>query len=243
MKSRRLTIFCVAMITLVGTPRAWQEVGKLLATAQHKAQVKFWSMVLPGDRESANAETIAAAQPSEASSAEVASNCPLEGGESRENQVASNSQANRRTIPASLQAKAKAQRAPERAPASHGVLTAKALKAVRENSSVERLLHSASMPENQLLGIAESRPPSSPRPGAVVALPAPPASNGDSFRYVLIPNVSPAVSALVDKESIVQLKLMRKSFEDNKVIRQKGRFPVSKSAFPLSKSAAAFPSS
>ena len=226
------------MITLVGTPRAWQEIGNLLATAQHKAQVKFWSMVLPAGRESADAETIAAARRLEASATEVASNCPVEGGKVWEDQVAGGSRANRRTAPISFQPKARAQRPPAAVPtASHGVLIAKALKTQRGNGGAESLLHSANLPENHPLGFAESHPSSVPRPGALVAaLPKPPVGGKDTYRFVLIPNANSVVPALIDKENIVHLKQMRKAFEDNKALRQKSRFP-------LSRSAAAFPSS
>jgi hypothetical protein len=40
--------------------------------------------------------------------------------------------------------------------------------------------------------------------------------------------MSPVASALVEKESVVQFKLLKKTFEEPKLIRQKTRLPVGK---------------
>lgn len=225
MKSRRLTIFCVAMIALAGTPRIWREASKLLAAVQYKAQVKFWSMVLPGERESAGAEMIAAAQPWESSSVEVASDCPIQRGESRENQASSRSNVNRRTIPVSLKSKIRAQRETESAPASHAGLIAKALKGPRGSSSTESLLRSRNAWEHQALEIAGNNLASASLPNAAT-LPHQPASKSDTFRFVLAPPALPA-SALTEKEAVIQFKLIKKAIEGGKLLRQKGRFPAS----------------
>jgi hypothetical protein len=227
MKSRRFTIFCVAVIALAGTPRAWQEAGKLLAIVQHKAQVRFWSMVLqPGDKASASAETVAVASlPRNASSTEIAANCPVELGESWAYRISSRSRTNRRAASTSFQAETGARRLTGSSPAPSDRLIAKALKAQHENSDIERLLHSRNIPESQPPAIAESRPASQ----TLRALPHPPMSNGDSFRFVEIPMMSPAaVSSLAEKEAVVQFKLLKKSVEDSKWIRQKIRFAGSR---------------
>jgi hypothetical protein len=224
MKSRRLTIFCVAVIALAGMPRAWQEAGKLLAIMQHKAQVRFWSMVLqPEGKSPAGAETLVAATlPRNASSAEIAAACPVERSESPGYRISSKSQTDRRVASASFQAEAEARRllAARAAVPSVG-LTAKILKVQHENNNLERLLHSRNIPGIQPTVIAESRP----APQTLRALPHSPMSNGNSFSYVEIPMVSPAaVSSLAEKETVFQFKLLKKSFEDNKWIRQKVRF-------------------
>ena len=88
MKNKRLTILCVAVVALAGSPRVWHETGKLLAIVQHKAQVKFWSLVLqPGDRESSNVELATTYKGSNARSVEVASTCALEQGTRQGNQA------------------------------------------------------------------------------------------------------------------------------------------------------------
>jgi hypothetical protein len=227
MKSRRLTIFCVAMIALAGTPRVWREVGKLLTVVQYKAQVKFWSMVLqPGERQSAGAEMIAAAYPQESSSAEVAANCPTQRRESREHQASNGSKANRRMIPSSVQSQARALEETEDAPASHAGLIARALKAPRGDSNAESLLRSRNAWEHQASAIAGNNPASLVLTSAAT-LPHQPASKGDTFMFVMPVPAPAAASTLAEKEAIIQFKLMRKSLEGSKLLRQKGRFPSS----------------
>ncbi|MDT4899028.1 MAG: hypothetical protein QOH25_4105 [Acidobacteriota bacterium] len=232
MKSRRLTIFCVAVMVLAGTPRAWQEVNKLLAVIQHKAQAKFWSMVLqPKERESADGEMVAAAQLFETIPAKLDSNCPLDRQESQGEQAASSSKAGRRTDSASAQPKARAPRQTASAPSSHASLIAKSFKALREKSNVEFLVHFRSIPESQRSEvIAESSPASLPLPRAA-ALPHPPASKSDTFRFVMIPAINPVASSLVEKESLLQLKMLKKTIEENKWIRQKDRPKVRNADF------------
>ena len=233
MKSKRLTIFCVALIALVGTPRAWQEVSKLLAAVQHKAQVKLWSTVLqPKNRESADAELIATAQTFATSPAEFESDCPLERSKSQGNQVSSSSQSGRRADSASTQPKARAQRPSTIAPASHAGLIAKSFKAQRENSSTERLRHYKNIPESQPTAVAGSNP-ASLSVYSTTALPRPAGSKSDTFRFAMMPAISPVASVLAEKENIVQFKMLKKALEENKLMRQKGRLPVSRGAAPL----------
>jgi hypothetical protein len=220
------------MIALAGTPRVWQEVSKLLAVAQHRAQVKFWSMVLPGERESGQGELIAAVDPMEFSSAEDASTCPLQRGASRENQALSNSKQNRRTIPAAIQSQSRART--ENAPASHAGLMARALKA--QHGDAESLLRSRTAAwVSPSPAIAANDSALLVLPNAAT-LPHQPASKSDTFRFVLMPPASPVTSSLVEREAVMQFKLMRKSLEAGKLLRQKGRLPVSggTAAFPAS---------
>ena len=226
MKNRGLTIFCVAVIALAGAPRVWQEAGKLLALVQHKAQVKFWSMVLqPKTRESAGTELVAAAQPFETSPANFDSACPLNGVESQGNQVWSRSKQTRKADSVSVESKARAQRPAQVAPLSHAGLIAKALKAPRGDSSAESLRHSRSTFERQALEIAESRTDLLARHGAAI-VPYPP--KADTFRFVMLPTMSPVASALTEKETVMQFKLLKKISEEPRLIRQKTRLPVSR---------------
>jgi hypothetical protein len=238
MKSRRLTIFCVALMVLAGTPRAWQEVNKLLAIIQHKAQVKLWSMVLqPKDDEPADREMVAAVQLFEPLPAKLDSNCTLDHQESTGEQLSNNSKTGRRTDAASAQLKPRARQQAASAPTSHAGLIAKSFKALREKSNAERLFNFRSVPESQPSEVVAR---SSPSPLAVhdaATPPHPPASKSDTFRFVMIPAPSPVASSLVEKENMPQLKMLKKTFEENKWIRQKGRL------LPVSRGVAAFPSS
>jgi hypothetical protein len=238
MKSKRLTIFCVALMVLAGTPRAWQEVNKLLAIIQHKAQVKFWSMVLqPKDGEPADREMVAAVQLFEPLPAKLDSNCPLNHQESTGEEVSSSPKTGRRTDATSAQLKARAQRQGSSAPASHAGLIAKSSKALRGKSNAEYLFNFRNVPESQPSGVTARSNPAPLAPRGAAALPHPPSSKGDTFRFVMTPAPSPVVSSLVEKENMSQLKMLKKTFEENKWIRQKGRL------FPVSRGVAAFPSS
>ena len=237
MKSRRLTIFCVALMVLAGTPRAWQEVNKLLAVVQRKAQVKFWSMVLqPKDREATDGELVAAAELFEISPAKLDSNRALDSLESEGEQASISSKTVRRTASASSQPKARVQRQTIIAPSSHAGLIAKAFKAQPEKSNGELLRHLRSVPQSQPSAVAKSNPaPQAPRGAA--ALPHPPSSKNDTFRFVMIPAPSPVASSFIGKENLPQLKMLKKTIEENKWIRQKGRL------LQVSRGVAAFPSS
>ncbi|MDQ3819064.1 MAG: hypothetical protein M3362_15500 [Acidobacteriota bacterium] len=46
MKNRRSTILVAIMVTLVGTPKVWQEFGNLFSSLQHKTQNRLLSMGL-----------------------------------------------------------------------------------------------------------------------------------------------------------------------------------------------------
>lgn len=226
MKNRRLTIFCVALVALAGTPRAWQEASRLLAAVQHKAQVKFWSMVMqPKTRQSAGVELVARAEPFEIDAASQDSNCPLESVKPVSHQARSNSKAVRKVDAASFQSQKGAER--QVAPLSHAGLIAKALKAPRGDSNTESLRHSRSFAlESRLTEVVESHP-------ALLALDksvapkAPAAGKGDTFKFTMLPAGSPAVaSALMEKENVLRLKMLRKAVEEPKTIRQKNRPPV-----------------
>lgn len=245
MKNRRLTIFCVALLALAATPRAWQEAGKLLAAVQHKAQVKFWSMVLqPKTRESAGLELVASAQPLTINAARPDANCPIQLETLRNNQAKSTSKAARRQASASWQSPQAAQQQQREdtggTPLSHAGLIAKALKAPRGDSNTESLRHSRSFSvESRLSEVAESH-------SAMLALDRTPAAalppgavgKGDTFKFLMLPAVSPAVaSALSEKDNALRLKMLRKAIEEPKTIRQKNRLPVVRGAatyFPAS---------
>jgi hypothetical protein len=238
MKNRRLTIFCVALMVVAGTPRAWQEVNKLLAIIQHKAQVKFWSMVLqPKDGEPADGEMVVAVQLFETIPANLDSNCSLESQEPQGEQMSRNLKTGRRADSASAQLKARRQRQTASAPASHAALIAKSFKALNEKSNAELLSYFRSTPESQPSGVVARSAPAPPAPRGAAALPHPPASKSDTFTYVMIPATSPVASSLIEKENLPQLKMLKKTIEENKWIRQKGRL------LPVSRGVAAFPAS
>jgi len=224
MKSKRLTVFCVALMVLAGTPRAWQEVNKLLAVIQHKAQVKLWSMVLqPKNVEPADGEMVAAVQLFETIPANLDSNCTIEHQESKGEQVSRSSKSGRRPDSASAQLKARAQRQAASAPSSHAGLIAKSLKALDDKSNAELLRHLRSIPESQPSEVIARSNPAPLAPRGVAVLPHPQAGKSDTFRFVMIPATSPVASSLIEKENVFQLKMLKKALEENKGNRQKDR--------------------
>lgn len=235
MKNRRLTIFCVALVVLAGTPRAWQEASRLLAAVQHKAQVRFWSLVLqPKTRESANQQLLASAQTLEINAPGLESACPLETGTTRSNLARSHSQGTRK---AAFQSQGKTARVV--APLSHTDLIAKAQKAPRGDSSAESLRHSRNLSlESSLSEIVESHPALVALEAKAEASPAPAANKDETFNFVVVPAAGPAVaSALMKKENVMRLKMLRQAIQEPKTIRQKNRVPVVRGAvtyFPAS---------
>jgi hypothetical protein len=215
MKSRRLTILCVAAIALAGTPRAWHEFRKALAFVQHKVQVKLWSMVLEPKDHRTDVQLVEAIQQSGAKPVEVASNCPSEREESQRNHVSNRSETERRTdFPRFRPGKAR-----EEIAAAPATLIAKALKTPRGVGSLESLGH-GSVTIGDPLGFAESGELSLIS-GTAAALPQPPAGKAEAFKFALIPMANPIVSTLLEKETVVQLKLMKKVLEENRLIRPK----------------------
>lgn len=230
MKSRRLTVFCVAVIALVGTPRAWQEVSKLIAAVQHKAQVKFWSMVMePGERQSGEAQLVAAAQPFVSDAAGVpAANCPLNGAQPQEKRVRANSRmANSRTDSVRLQTRAREQQ--PAAPASHAELMAATPRAVIEPADAEHLYYFKKAPAAPAPPSVAKGPLAPPTVIGGVPPEAVASSKGESYRMVMIPVTDPAAIALFAKENVAQWKLLKK-LEENKSMRQKVRLSVGRAS-------------
>lgn len=215
MKSRRLTVVCMAAIALVGTPRAWQEIGNLLEVAQQKAQLKFWSMVMrPAGP--AEVELVAA---EEATPERGVSPCPHEGGEEENLKLASYSEPRR--------PRASSARRRQRTQAAPGALGAHAPKAPAVKQSVERALRLENFKdvEFDFQEVAETVPAPQPRPAAA-----------DTLSFVQLPPAPPVAAAFSEKEVAYQFKLMKKTLNENKLLlRQRGRLPVRVSTpFPAS---------
>ena len=227
MKSKRLTLVCMATIALLGTPRAWEEAGNLLAFAQQKAQLKFWSMVMRPS-EPAEVELVAVAETPEAAAPSAnKSSCPFERHEQRENQVA-----------ASYRRARKAESAPARPKAlrlrqeSADGLIAHARKAAVERERAQRPRHTVDAADFQLLEIAESLPASSDSHEAK-AMPPARAITADTSTFVELPVAAPVAAVFQEKDVAYQFKLLKKSFSEGKLSRQKGRLPAVRITTPF----------
>ena len=224
MKSRRLTVVCMAAIALIGTPRAWQEIGNLLELAQQKAQMKFWSMVMrPAGP--AEVELIAA---EESAPAHDISPCPH-----KHSQVS--------LEPVSYREARRPRAAARRERRGTGAqgLIAHARKIPADKESVERAIRLAGLKDADFdfSDIAESIPAPQPARGAK-ALPQPRPATPDTLSFVQLPDMAPVAAALgSDKEVTYQFKLMKKSLIENRgLLRQKGRFPAVRVSAPTPES-------
>ncbi len=202
----------MAAIALIGTPRAWQEIGNLLEVAQQKAQLKFWSMVMrPAGP--AEVELVAA---EEAIPAHAVSPCPHEGGEE-----------NLKLVSYSEPRRPRATARRQRTQAGTQALIAHALKAPAVKQSVERALRLENFKDADFdfPEIAETVPAPQPRP-----------ITADTLSFVQLPPAAPVAAAFSEKEVAYQFKLMKKTLNENKLLlRQRGRLPIRVSAaFPAS---------
>jgi len=101
MKSKRSMIIVAIMVTLVGTPRIWQEFGNILASLQHKTQNKLMNMVVSSQVREGNEEELVAGTPMPE---HLASSCPG----SKSYQVADGRNSVNTTTPRKLRAQRRA---------------------------------------------------------------------------------------------------------------------------------------
>lgn len=231
MKSRRLTVVCMAAIALVGTPRAWQEIGNLLSAAQQKAQLKFWSMVMRPS-EPAEVELIAVAE--DVNSAYDVSPCP---DQARENLQPVSYREVRGASRAASVPKAHARRQRPEA----GSLIARVRKAPTGKWGVERRFREKKDTnfefkdqDYEFLEVAENLP--EPARGAKAA-PHTRAIPVDTLKFAQLPSVAPVAAAFSEKEVAYQFKLLKKTLNENRLIlRQRGRLPAVRvtTSFPAS---------
>lgn len=212
----------MAAMALIGTPRAWQELGNLLEVAQQKAQMKFWSLVMrPAGP--AEVELIAA---EEAVTAHDVSPCPNSG---RENLEAVSYREPRRP-------RANAARRRSAGTGSQGLIAHARRQAPVDKESVERAIRLEGLKDLNFdfSEVAESFPAPQPARGAK---PVPQPRPADTLSFVQLPPVAPVAAALSgEKEVTYQFKLLKKALIENKGLRQKGRLPAVRvsTAFPAS---------
>ncbi len=204
----------MAAIALIGTPRAWQELGNLLEVAQQKAQMKFWSMVMrPAGP--AEVELIAA---EEAAPAHYASPCPDERNQEKLELVSY-------SVPRKPRATARRQRTQPRA---QGLIAHALRKTQADTEIVERAILEGLKDANfNFSEIAENVP--EPQPArAAKAVPHAHSAPANTLSFAPLPPMAPVAAALSEKDVTYQFKLMKKSLIDNRILQrqQKGRFPA-----------------
>lgn len=232
MKSRRLTLICVAAVALAGTPRAWQEMGNLLSAAQQKAQFKFWSMVMRPN-ESAEVELIAVAETAgqEAITAHNVSPCASSRNELLENfEPASYREVRRAASSAPSRPKAYVRRQPAEAA---GLIAHARRQAPAEKEGVELLRGFKEKKDSdfEFVEVAENfpSPKAAPRTRPIPV---------DTLTFAQLPTVAPvAAAAFSGKEVTYQFKLLKKALNENcPLLRQRSRLPALRIAtsFPAS---------
>jgi hypothetical protein len=171
----------MAAIALIGTPRAWQELGNLLEAAQQKAQLKFWSMVM---RPAEPSEVVLVAAEESAPAYDLS---PCTGDHGRESLAAVSYREPRRQ-----RASVRRQRTEAR---TQGLI-AHARKPVVNRESVERaILDGLKDSDFEFREVSESLPAPRPARGAQAAphaRPAPP----DTLSFVQLPPMAPVAAAL-----------------------------------------------
>ncbi|HEY0380385.1 MAG TPA: hypothetical protein VGC87_25960 [Pyrinomonadaceae bacterium] len=233
MKSRRLTLVCVAAIALVGTPRAWQGLGDLLSAAQQKAQFKFWSMVMRPSSGPAEVELVAVAETAgqDALSAHGVSPCTPGRDELLENfEPASYREVRRAASPAPSRPKAYTRR---QRPEFGSLIAHAGRQAPSEKEGVEppRVFKEKKDSDFEFLEVAENLPAPKAAPRAR-AMPV------DTLTFAQLPAVTPvAAAAFSEKEVVYQFKLIKKPLNENcPLLRQRSRLPAVRIAtsFPAS---------
>jgi hypothetical protein len=202
MKNRRLTILFVIM-TLGSSPQVWQQLRNLLSAVQHKAQIKFLSMVLSPRADSDAVETTPTVQ------AEHLASCKASGFE----QVQGKSQAK----PNSSPRKMKTQR---RASVSSEEQEALALADLAKAEGKLSSLHlNAARSENHLT-----------MQGVDFAPTATVTDRGSIVEVVVLPQIDAIAPTFIDSGNFLKLK---KTFEESKVLHQKTRYLIDRHIQPL----------
>jgi hypothetical protein len=204
MKNKRLAILFV-VVTLGGSPQVWQQLSNLIAAVQHKAQIKFLSMVLTPQTGADEVETAPTIQSEHFASCQAS---PFE-------QVQSDSKATTDSSPR----KVKAQR--HAAVRSEEPLTL-ALRDAAKVDKGESLFH--------LANLARSTQNRLTMHGMTNVPPEIAMAKSNIVEVVVLPKMDTFAPAFIDSASLPKL---RKTLEDNKAMRLKTRYIITKPLLSL----------
>jgi hypothetical protein len=204
MKNKRLAILFV-VVTLGGSPQVWQQLSNLIAAVQHKAQIKFLSMVLTPQTGGDEVETVPAIQSEHLASCQGS---PFE-------QVQSDSKA---TTDSSIR-KVKAER---RAPVRSEEPATLALRDVAKVDNAGSLLH--------LDKLARTTQNHLTMHGVTSMPPEIATAKSDIVEVVVLPKMDTFAPAFIDSTS---LSKMKKALEDSKAIRLKTRYLITRPVISL----------
>jgi len=204
MKNKRLAILFV-VVTLGGSPQVWQQLSNLIAAVQHRAQIKFLSMVLTPQTGVDEVETAPLAQ------SEHLTSCQGSAFE----QTQSDSKATTDSSPRKIKTERRAAVRSE----EHQTLALKDAAKVDKGESLFHLANLARSTQNRLTmhGVT-SVPPE-------IAM-----AKSDVVEVVVLPKMDTFAPAFIDSASLPKL---RKALEDNKVMRLKTRYIINRPLLSL----------
>jgi hypothetical protein len=204
MKNKRLAILFV-VVTLGGSPQVWQQLSNLVAAVQHKAQITFLSMVLSPRTGSDEVQATPWVQSEHLASCEGL----------QFNQVQDNSKTRTDPSPRNVRTQQRTAAKAEEA----GTLALKDTARVDEGESLPRLNNRAHMAQNHLTM------------HAVTAVPSEIAMNkSDIVEVVVLPQIYSVAPAFVESANLLKLK---KALDENKVMRLKTRYLISRPVLSL----------
>jgi len=196
MKNRRSTILVAIMVTLVGTPKVWQEFGNLFSALQHKTQSRLLSMGL-----SAQVQENSEKEMSGVVRSENLASCP----------VATFKQISDRASESAESYKIKAQRHAAVHSEKPLTLTAKVVADSLRKESLPSSEHALAQATQNQLDIR----------GLTSAFTEEIADKSNVTEVVTLPQLNTIAPVFIERgEALLKLK---KAFEENKLIRQKVR--------------------
>jgi hypothetical protein len=204
MKNRRLIILFV-VVTLGGSPQVWQQLNNLIAAVQHRAQIKFLSMVLTPQTGADEVETAPLAQPEHLASCQGS--------------LFGQAQSDSKAKTDSSSRKVKPQRRAAIVPEEPRTLALEGAAKVDKGESLLRPDNLARTAQNRLTMHAVANVP----PEIAMA-------KSNIVEVVVLPKIDTFAPAFIDSASLSKL---RKTVEDNKAMRLKTRYIITRPALSL----------
>jgi hypothetical protein len=205
MKNKRLAIIFV-VVTLGGSPQVWQQLNNLIAAVQHRAQIKFLSMILTP----------------QTGADEVNTTAPLAQSEhfaSCQGSPFGQTQSDSRATTDSSSRKVKTQRRAAVRSEEAVTLALKDAAKVDKGESLPRLDNLAWTTQNRLIMHGVTNVPSE------IAT-----AKSNIVEVVVLPKTDTFAPAFIDSASLPKL---RKILEDNKVMRLKTRYLITRPVLSL----------
>jgi hypothetical protein len=205
MKNKRLAVLFV-IVTLGSSPQVWQQLSNLITAVQHKAQIKFLSMVLTPQTGADQVETVPLAQ------SEYFASC--QGSPFVQAQSDSKARTNSSPRKVITERSASSSRSQERV-----TLALKDVAKIDKGESLFHLYNLAGTTQNHLTmhGVT-SVPPEIAR------------AKSNIVEVVVLPKLDTFAPAFIDSASLPRL---RKTLEDNKVMRMKTRYVITRPLLSL----------